>query len=61
MCQNKELDEKSPTFVFSRHVSTATRVAVDAVSCGIRHLNAWRSPYECMSIATRMHGNRHRT
>ena len=52
MCQNKELDEKSPTFVFSRHVSTATRVAVDAVSCGIRHLNAWRSPYECMAIAT---------
>lgn len=62
MCQNKELDEKSPTFrFFSSRVDRHTRVAVDVVSRGVRHLNAWHSPHECMAIATRMRGNRHRT
>ena len=53
MCQNKELNEKSPNFRFSLHVSTATR------SCGGRRSFAWRSPSECVAFATRMHGNRH--
>lgn len=53
MCQNKELDEKSPTFrFFSSRVDRHTRVAVDVVSRGVRHLNAWHSPHECMAIAT---------
>lgn len=51
MCQNKELNEKSPTFLFF-----STRV--DRHTCGGRRSFSWSSPPECVAFATRMHGNR---